>query len=259
MGRAVWDIVIFIINGFAFMLIGLQLPSILKRLTLPTETVLAYALVISLTVIIARFVWVFPATYLPRWLIPRIGRNDPAPPLRAVAVISWAGLRGAVSLAAALALPPDFPERDLLLLLTFAVILATLVGQGLTMPLVIRALGLEDDGVGEREAVKARIHAADAALNRIDELSDEEWVREDTAERLRRLYQFRRNRFAERYTGDGDGAIEERSAAYQQLLRELIEAEREAVVELRGAGAIGDDAMREVHRELDLEEARLDL
>ena len=115
-------------------------------------------------------------------------------------------------------------------------ILGTLVGQGLTMPLVIRALGLEDDGVGEREAVKARIHAADAALNRIDELSDEDWVREDTAERLRRLYRFRRNRFAERYTGDGDGAIEERSAAYQQLLRELIEAERQAVVELRGPG-----------------------
>jgi monovalent cation/hydrogen antiporter len=126
------------------------------------------------------------------------------------------------------------------------------------MPLVIRALGLEDDGVSEREQVKARIHAAEAALARIDELAGEEWVRDETADRLRRMYGFRRSRFAERWTGDGDGAIEEQSAAYQQLLRELIEAERQAVSELRRTGRIGDEAMRAVHRELDLEEARLD-
>jgi CPA1 family monovalent cation:H+ antiporter len=173
-------------------------------------------------------------------------------------------MRGAVSLAAALSIPLStdaanhFPRRNLIIFMTFAVILGTLVIQGLSMPLVIRALGLEDDGVVEREQAKARVHAADAALARIDQLIDEEWVRNETAERLRGLYQFRRNRFAERYTGEGDGAIEERSAAYQQLLHELLEAERQAVVELRRSGVIGDDAMRAVHRELDLEEARLD-
>jgi hypothetical protein len=138
------------------------------------------------------------------------------------------------------------------------VILGTLVIQGLSMPLVIRALGLEDDGIAERERAKARIHAAEAALARIDELADQDWVRDDTAERLRGLYRFRRDRFTQRYTGDGDGAIEERSAAYQQLLHELADAERDAVAELRRAGVIGDEAMRAVHRELDLEEARLD-
>jgi CPA1 family monovalent cation:H+ antiporter len=244
----------------------LSLPAVLDGLGGHITTTLAWqALAVVVAVIVIRFLWVFPATYVPRALSKRIREADPYPPWQYPALISWTGMRGAVSLAAALAIPlhtdagADFPGRDLIIYLTFAVILATLVGQGLTMPLVIRALGLEDDGAADREAVKARIHAADAALSRIDELSDEEWVREETAERLRRLYRFRRNRFAERYTGDGDGAIEEQSAAYQQLLRELIEAERQAVVELRGAGAIGDDAMREVHRELDLEEARLDL
>ena len=154
--------------------------------------------------------------------------------------------------------PRPFPYRGLIVLISFSVVLGTLVIQGLSMPLVIRALGLEDDGLAEREEVKARIHAADAALARIDELADEEWVREDTADRLRRMYSFRRTRFAERWTGDGDGAIEERSAAYQQLLHELIEAERQAVSDLRRQGTIGDEAMRAVHRELDLEEERLD-
>ncbi|MFL5671341.1 MAG: cation:proton antiporter, partial [Chloroflexota bacterium] len=124
-GRGVWDIVIFIINSLAFMLIGLQLPSILERLTLPTSTLIAYALIISLTVIVARFVWVFPATYLPRMLSKRIRTRDPSPPPQAVVVISWAGMRGAVSLAAALALSLVFPDRDLVIFLTFCVILAT--------------------------------------------------------------------------------------------------------------------------------------
>ncbi|HVI18456.1 MAG TPA: Na+/H+ antiporter [Gaiellales bacterium] len=265
-GDAVWEILTFLLNGLLFVTVGLSLPAVLDGLGGHITTTLVWqALAVVAAVIVIRFLWVFPATYVPRALSKRIRAADPYPPWQYPALISWTGMRGAVSLAAALAIPlhtdagPDFPGRDRIIYLTFAVILATLVGQGLTMPLVIRALGLEDDGVAEREAVKARIHAADAALNRIDELIDEEWVRDETAERLRRMYRFRRNRFAERYTGDGDGAIEEQSAAYQQLLRQLIEAERQAVVDLRGAGAIGDDAMRVVHRELDLEEARLDL
>jgi CPA1 family monovalent cation:H+ antiporter len=264
-GDAVWEILTFLLNGLLFVTVGLSLPAVLDGLGGHITTTLAWqAAAVVVTVIVIRYLWVFPATYVPRALSKRIREADPYPPWQYPALISWTGMRGAVSLAAALAIPlhtdagADFPGRDLIIYLTFAVILATLVGQGLTLPLVIRALGLEDDGTAEREAVKARIHAADAALSRIDELIDEEWVRDETAERLRGLYRFRRNRFAERYTSDGDGAIEEQSAAYQQLLRELIEAERQAVVELRGAGAIGDDAMRAVHRELDLEEARLD-
>ena len=138
MGRGVWDIVIFTINGFVFMLIGLQLPSILDSLAAYSPLTLAgWGLAISLTVIVARIVWVFPATYLPRRLSARIRASDPYPPPRAVFVVSWAGMRGAVSLAAALALPLEprpFPERDLVIFLTFCVIVATLVGQGLTLP-----------------------------------------------------------------------------------------------------------------------------
>lgn len=264
-GDAFWEILTFLLNGLLFILVGLSLPSVLDNLGgRLTSTLVWQAVVIVVAVILLRFLWVFPATYIPRWASERIRAADPYPPWQYPALISWTGMRGAVSLAAALGIPlhtdggAGFPGRDQIIFLTFAVILGTLVIQGLSMPLVIRMLGLEDDGVAEREQVKARVHAAEAALARIDELADEEWVREDTAERLRGLYNFRRNRFAERWTGDGDGAIEERSAAYQQLLRELIEAERQAVSELRRTGTIGDEAMRAVHRELDLEEARLD-
>ncbi len=264
-GDAFWEILTFILNGLLFVLVGLSLPNVVDSLGGGiTATLLWQAAAVTAAVIVLRVVWVFPATYVPRALSTRIRARDPYPPWQYPALISWLGMRGAVSLAAALAVPlhtdagGPFPGRDVILYLTFAVILGTLVIQGLGMPLVVRALGLEDDRVSEREEVKARIHAAEAALARIDELIEEDWVRNESAERLRRLYSFRRTRFAERYTGEGDGAIEEQSASYQQLMHELIEAERQAVVELRRAGVIGDDAMRAVHRELDLEEARLD-
>jgi Na+/H+ antiporter len=264
-GDAFWEILTFLLNGLLFVLVGLSLRSVVDGLGGGLTTALVWqAAAIVATAIAVRFLWVFPAAYVPRFLSQRIRAADPYPPWQWPGLIGWSGMRGAVSLAAALSIPLNtdasngFPQRNLIIFMTFAVILGTLVIQGLSMPLVIRALGLEDDGVVEREQAKARIHAADAALARIDQLIDEEWVRNETAERLRGLYQFRRNRFVERYTGDGDGAIEERSAAYQQLLRELLEAERQAIVELRRSGVIGDDAMRAVHRELDLEEARLD-
>jgi len=174
------------------------------------------------------------------------------------------GLRGAVTLAAALALPlttdagDAFPDRPLIIYLAFAVIVGTLVFQGLTLPLVIRALGVEADDFQEREESKARIHAADAALARLEELVDEDWVRADTADRLRRQMGFRRSRFEARFSEEDDGAIEEQSRAYQRLLRELLDAERAAVVALRREGRISDDVMYRVTRDLDLEDARLD-
>jgi CPA1 family monovalent cation:H+ antiporter len=175
-------------------------------------------------------------------------------------MIAWTGIRGAVSLAAVLALPTDFPQRDLFVFITFSVILVTLVGQGLSLPLLIRLLRLEGDNRGaEREDAKARIKAADAALARLDELGTEDWVRDDTAERIRGSYGFRRDRFLARLDGDGDTAIEERSAQFQRLRRELLDAEREAVVGLRNAGMIDDDVARRVIRDLDLEELRLDI
>jgi CPA1 family monovalent cation:H+ antiporter len=180
-------------------------------------------------------------------------------------VVSWSGMRGAVSLAAALAIPlttdagGGFPNRNLIIFLAFCVILGTLVLQGLTLPVLITALRFEDDGLADREDAKARIKAAEAALARLEELVDEDWVREDTAERLRGLYNFRRERFAARFDDGDDGEIETRSAAYQRLRRELLEAERGAIVGLRRAGIINDDVMHRLQRDLDLEDARLDI
>jgi CPA1 family monovalent cation:H+ antiporter len=175
------------------------------------------------------------------------------------------GMRGAVSLAAALAvaLTTDagtaFPDRDLIVYLAFAVIIATLVLQGLSLPLVIRLLGLEDDGLAEKEETKARILAAEAALARLEELVDEEWVNPDTVERLRGSYGFRRRRFAARFDSEDDGLVELRSQSYQRLRAELLEAERRSVLELRRNGHISDEVMRRLERDLDLEVARLDI
>src|SRR5262249_1615958 len=156
--------------------------------------------------------------------------------------ITWSGMRGGVSLAAALAIPlatdagTPFPHRDLIIFLTFCVILGTLVVQGLSLPALIRAARLEPDHLDEKEEAKARIKAADAALARLEELEGEEWVREDTAGRMRGLYGFRRDRFASRFDAESDGAIEEQSQNYQRLRRELLEAERDAIVRLRREG-----------------------
>ena len=257
-GEAVWEIVQYLLNAILFVLIGLQLPVVLDALgEIPVATLVGYALLVSLTVIGVRFAWVFVVLLAPRAVALRVES------WRAAVFISWAGMRGAVSLAAALALPLQtdadgaFPGRDLILFLTFSVILATLVGQGLTLPLVIRVLGLEEDGLEEREDAKARIRAAEAAIERLAELELEEWVREETAERMRGLYTFRADRFRARFAEDDDG-IELRSQDFQRLRRELLDAERLAVLELRRSGAIGNDVWLRVSRDLDLEDERLD-
>jgi monovalent cation/hydrogen antiporter len=131
--------------------------------------------------------------------------------------------------------------------------------QGLSLPLLIRLLHLEDDGTAAKEETKARIYAARKAVERLDELAGEDWVRDDTAERMRGLYRFRENRFAARFDDGDDGAIEQRSQDYQRLRRELLDAERRAVVDLRRQGKINDDIMNLVQRDLDLEDARLDV
>ena len=219
---------------------------------------------VCLTVIVVRFAWVFPATYLPRLMSRRLRERDPYPPWQYPALISWIGMRGAVTLAAALAVPQltdagdPFPGRDLIIFLAFCVILFTLVVQGLSLPGVIRMLGLESDGDAEREESVARIRASEAAIDRLAELEAEEWVREDTAERIRGLYRFRASRFTARLDATDDGTIEQRSLAYQRLRHELLEAERNAVVDMRRSGEISDEVMNAVMRDLDLEDVRLD-
>jgi Na+/H+ antiporter len=258
-GNAFWEILVFLLNALLFVLVGLQLRTVIDGLSgISAASLAGYTALVCGAVVLARIVWVPVAAYLPRRLVPAIRARDPMPPLSQLAVVAWAGIRGAVSLAAALALPKSFPERDLIVFLTFTVIVATLLVQGLTLPLLIRALGIEDDGSAEREAAKARIKAADAALVRLDELIGEGAVLPDTAERLRGQYRFRRNRFLARFDENDDGQIEERSTQYQRARRELLEAERGAVIALRNRGVINEDVMRRVQRDIDLEASRLD-
>jgi monovalent cation/hydrogen antiporter len=262
-GEAVWSIIAFVLNALLFALVGLQLSGILDALTGRSAGELArWGLLITGTVILTRIAWVPIFSHLPRLL----WRSSAATkPFSHTFLLSWAGMRGAVSLAAALAIPLSthagaaFPERDLIIFLTFCVILGTLVLQGLSLPVLIRAMRIEPDRTEDEEDARARIRAAEAALERLDELAGEDWVRDDTAERLRGLYGFRVNRFSSRFDDGADGAIEEQSQAYQRLRRELLDAERHAVTQLGRTGEISGDVVNRVRRDLDLEDARLDV
>jgi CPA1 family monovalent cation:H+ antiporter len=263
-GRGFWEVLAFLLNVLLFGLIGLQLRPILDGLGGRSGSSLAWeSVAIVLAAIVVRILWVFGMTYLPRWLGIR---QSPAPPWTHAAFVSWNGMRGAVTIAAALLVPlhtdpgGPLPGRDLIVFFAFAVVLATLVVQGLSLPAVIRALRLEaDDGGAEAEEALARVRAAEAALARLDELEGEAWVLDETAERVRGAYRFRIDRFSARMDPDGDGRIEKRSIKYQRLRRELLEAERHMVVELRNTGEISEAVMRRVVQDLDLEVSRLDV
>jgi monovalent cation/hydrogen antiporter len=185
---------------------------------------------------------------------------DPMP-TRQIFIVAFTGMRGAVSLAAALAVPGSVEGRELIVFLCFTTIVWTVFLEGLSLPALLRALDIHSDEAEEREEAHARLHVAKAAMRRIDELAEEEWVREDTATRTRALYEFRARRFAARLGKRWDGDEEDRdhrSMKYQRLVREAIDAQRDALGELRREGRIGDDVLRRVQRDLDLEETRLE-
>jgi len=260
-GYAVWEILTFLLNALLFVLIGLQLPMILDGLSgQPPGELLWWCVAISLVVIVTRLIWSQTAVFVVRALDRRESQVERRSTWQSRMIISWSGMRGSVSLAAALALEADFPQRNLILLLTFAVIFTTLVLQGLTLPALIGVLGVTDDGADEREEVAGRRAAAAAALGRIDELAAEEWTHEDTMERMRKLYEYRSRRFAARAgeTEDGDG-IEHRSRKYQKAVRSVLQAQRDELVRLRNAGEISNEVMHRLERELDLEDERLEI
>jgi monovalent cation/hydrogen antiporter len=256
------------LNGLVFILIGLQLPGILAVLNttmarrLPILPVW-HAVLISLTVILVRLVWVFPAAALPRLLSRRLRERDPYPGWRFVLMIGWTGMRGAVSLAAALALPEvtaegaAFPGRALVVFLTFSVILATLVVQGLSLPLLIRGLGLHDDGASERQETQARLTTAQAALVRLDELAGQDEVSQELDQHLRKHYEARIRSLTKRSKKAEDDPGEDHATTYQRLQQEALQAERSAVIGLRNRGEINDEVLRRMERELDLEEQQL--
>jgi monovalent cation/hydrogen antiporter len=271
-GLAVWNVLIFVLNGLVFVLIGLQLPAVLDGLDRGSVMqYLAIAGAVSLAVIVIRFIWVFPSAYLPfvsRWIR---GRNR-VPTWRNVVVVGWTGMRGVVSLAAALSLPA-IAGRGLLLFVTFAVILVTLVLQGLSLPALMRWLRIAEDGADLQEELEARTRTIDAAVDRLGVLAAEEWTRDEGIAWMRTYYGKRRKTVDVRFGRldhdhtpdghqheDGEDHLEShrvRQEGWRRLRQELLAVERSTLVGLRDAGVIGDEVLHRIERDLDLEEIRL--
>lgn len=262
-----WDLVIWLIEGILFLLIGFQMRLLMEKANaLPAAEVLTATLLVSAIVIAARFAWVFPGTYLPRLFSKRIAANDPLPSWRAIFVIGFTGIRGVVSLAAALAIPltlPDgtaFPHRDLILFVTFGVIFVTLVGLGLTLPLVVGWLGLNEHGRSEehheRESeIAARRMIIESSRSHLDGMI----ATRDLTESLVGFLNARHNtRTLAIPDPPKDGSQLTPSTLGAPLVREIISAERKRLHELLREGKITDETRRRIERDLDLEEAVVD-
>jgi monovalent cation/hydrogen antiporter len=259
-----WDLVIYLIEGLLFLLTGFQMRLLYeKSKAFPLDDILFATGLVSVIIIVARFAWVYPATYLPRVLSKRLRERDPSPPWQWVFILSFAGLRGAVSLAAALALPftlasgEAFPERDLISFVSFGVIFVTLVGLGLSLPSVVRWLGVAQAGRAEHVAehtseIAARREALDVALKSLDALTEERDLSDEVTRLLRARHDTRANQLPDSLNPDARV-----SAAGTALTRELIATERKFIhVQLRD-GKITDEVRRRIERDLDLEEASL--
>jgi CPA1 family monovalent cation:H+ antiporter len=266
LGFSFWEVLVYLLNAVLFVLVGLQLHPILTGVSGSSAAVLlGQAALVSAVVIAVRIVWGFSVPYLVRALDRRPAQRARRVGARERLVASWSGMRGAVSLAAALALPLEtstgqpFPQRNLIIFVTFGVIFATLVLQGLSLPWLIRRLGLHRDDSEAQEELRGRLRATDAALTRLEELAVQEWTREDTVQRMRGLYQFRRRRLKARAGYLADDGAQDRSLAYQRLVRELLEAQRREIVRLRNQGQISNEVMHRIERDLDLEDSRLEI
>jgi monovalent cation/hydrogen antiporter len=256
-GIAAWNVVLFLIHGLVFMLIGLQLPVMLSDLDGSAIGLLGLAAAVSVATIAIRFAWVFPATYLPRALSTRIRAQEAYPRPRYVLVVAWAGMRGVVSLAAALSLPVTFPQRSLVQFLVFAVIIVTLVGQGLTLPVLVRALHIRAGDDGAEEERFARLRAAEAAVLRIGRLRREWAEHGELLDQLQTQYDHRVSHIEPDGSEPSDES-ERELLEHRIIRRSVIDAEREAVIRLRDRGELSDESMRRLERDLDLEELRLE-
>jgi CPA1 family monovalent cation:H+ antiporter len=264
--RPVWNMVEFVLNGFVFILIGLQLPDILHAASgknLSTGQLVWDAMVISVAVIVIRILWVFPATYLPRLLLKSTRKHDPYPSWRHVVVVAWTGMRGVVSLAAAMALPfrtqngSPFPARDLIVFLSFVVILATLVLQGLSLPLLIRGLGIKDDDSLEHEEREARLAANKAALDKLKDGAERDPAKTDAMKRLRIEYEDRIRQLQATEPDHVRRHLRLFSNEYERLSRETLNEERRTILQLRNKEVINDEVLRRIQTDIDLAEARL--
>ncbi len=253
-----WKMVGFVLNGFVFVLIGSELPRILRELGgRSLVEVVGLVALVCVVVVATRIVWVFATSLLPGSPRQVMARRDPRLATRLTFVVGWAGLRGAVSLAAALALPASFPQRDLILLVTFAVILVTLVGQGLTLPFVLRWAGWDGTELDGDEATVARVAAYQAGLDEIERARPQWPTHKPLLDRLESGLQDRTQHLA---TEDPDETAERRQERleHEEIQRGVIAAQRAAVIELRDRREINDATLRTIERELDLEELRME-
>jgi CPA1 family monovalent cation:H+ antiporter len=260
-----WDLVIYLIEGMLFLLTGFEMRALYeKSKAFPLDEILSVTALVAVIVILARFVWVYPATYLPRWLSRKVRERDPYPSWRTTFVVAFTGVRGAVSLAAALALPfalpngDPFPYRDLVLFVAFAVIFITLIGLGLSLPAVVRWLGVAKDGrdehIAEHEAeIAARREALAAALQSLDAMTDDRELSDEVVKLLRARHKIRSSQLPDSLDPDHRDV----TAAQTKLTRELIASERIFIHALLREGRITDEARRRIERDLDLEEASL--
>jgi Na+/H+ antiporter len=273
-GQALWSMVTFLLEGLVFALIGLQLPTILQGLAgRPVGELVATAVAVTAAVVVTRFLWVFPATYLPRWLSRRVRTRDPAPSWQGPVLISWAGMRGVVSLAAAFALPEEMPGRELILFVTFCVILATLMLQGLTLPWVVRRLGLDDAGAVERadrELATADHHIARVALAELERVAEDRSVPQRIVDELRGHLQERvrhahavlggcpgEDEYHDEVRDDDFEAIND-AVSTTRLRQRLLDTERAELLRLYGERDIDDETLRRMQQQLDVEEIGLE-
>jgi CPA1 family monovalent cation:H+ antiporter len=263
--RAVWDLMTFILNGFVFILIGLQLPSVLAGVSgVTTWHLILYGILFSVFLVLLRILWTFPGAYVAYLIRTRLLRQDEKrPEVGQIFVVGWTGMRGVIALAAAISLPDTigngspFPDRDLIIFLTFCVILVTLVFQGLTLPPLVRLLGLAENPAAKQEAQNARRLVLKSALTRLEDLRlNDPSGSVDLYEDLAQHYKHRLASIGEA-SHEQDKTDAEQHFRYLELSQRMLAVERHAALRMRDEGRIADEALRELEHELDLSEARL--
>jgi CPA1 family monovalent cation:H+ antiporter len=257
-----WEMMVFLLNGLVFVLIGLQLLRLLHSLSgRSLKQLFWHGALISCATILVRIAWVFASTNVLRLISTSLRKRDPYPAWRNLAIVAWTGMRGVVSLAAALALPltlsdgSPFPGRDYILFITFCVILATLVLQGLSLPVVIRRLGVVDDGLANVEERTARLKANEAALAYLGEVDNQ--FPPDMVERLRAEYDDRIRQLEVCASTAGDRSDGAYAPSYQRLQQDALDVERRTIIQLRDEYVINDEVLRRIQSDLDHAEARL--
>lgn len=265
--NSVWEIVVFLLNGLVFILIGLQLPMIVSNLngySLPESAI--YGLIISGVAIVCRLAWVFPGAYVPWWLSARIRKREEKPSWQQLVVIGWAGMRGVVSLAGALALPTTmpngepFPARDLILFITFIVILITLVVQGLTLPIIVESLNVREQIDEKKEERKLRQKMALQVITHLEANHSAGSVHDDVLSYVKNEYELKISELSGMLRASNN--TQRPAELYQQAIRlqlELIDVERTVLIEQRQSSLLDGDVLRKMEQELDLEAARLSL